>query len=258
MLGPALITLREGFEAALIVAVLLAYLRQLDSPRLARSVWKGVLTAGVVSLSAGAVLFVAGHELTGSSEALFEGVAMLAAVGVLSWTALWMQRTARSQGSALRGRVDGALAAGGGALFGLAFLAVVREGLETALFLFASARGASAFQASAGAVVGIAVAVGAGIAVYRGAARLPLRMFFSGTNVLLVCFGAYLMLRGIAEIGEVLKSGAVEIGGPIAAALYALVGLAVLYRVGRRPALPSPVESCDVRGAVPTHCAGPS
>jgi high-affinity iron transporter len=233
LLASLFVTLREGFEAALIIAVVLAYLRQVGALDRARSVWAGAAAAGAVSAAAGTVLFVTGRELDGTAEALFEGVVMLGAVVVLSLMIVWMQRQARTQGAQLRGRVDAALSVGGGALFGLAFLAVLREGLETALFLFAAAGKAQPVQAVGGALAGLALAAALGWAVYRGSRRLPLRSFFNITNLILVGFGVYLVWVGVGEFGEALGGEVFEILGPLAALLYGAGALFVLRR-GRR------------------------
>ncbi len=120
MFASLLVTLREGFEAALIVAVVLAVLRRSGAMERARSVWAGVGAAVAVSAAAGTALFVTGAELEGTAEALFEGVVMLAAAGVLTWMVVWMQRQARTHAAHLQGKVDAAIGVGGGALFGLA------------------------------------------------------------------------------------------------------------------------------------------
>jgi high-affinity iron transporter len=233
-----LVTLREGFEAALIVAIVLAYLREVGALNRARNVWAGVISAAAVSAVAGAALFVTGAELEGSAEALFEGVVMLAAVAVLTWMIVWMQREARSQGARLRGKVDQALVMGGGALFGLAFLAVVREGLETALFLFAAADTARPLQTLVGGLAGLAVAVVLGWLVYRGSSRLPLRNFFTVTNVVLIGFGTYLVWAGVGELGEAIGGEAFEVLGVLAAAPYAGLALFALWRTNRAGARP--------------------
>lgn len=234
MLASLFVTLREGFEAALIVAIILAYLRESGAARgAARSVWYGVAAAAAVSVGAGAVLFATGAELEGTAEALFEGLVMLAAVAVLTWMMLWMQRQARSQGARLRERVDVALNVGGVALFSLAFLTVVREGLETALFLFAAFDEAKPLQSVLGALSGLALAAALGWAVYRGSRSLPLRTFFTTTNLLLIGFGTYLIWLGVAELGEAIGGEVFEVLGPIAAILYAAFALLALRRSNR-------------------------
>lgn len=233
MFASLLVTLREGFEAALIVAVVLAYLRQIDALERARSVWAGVAAAVVVSAAVGGALFLTGAELEGTAEELFEGVVMLTAAGVLTWMVVWMQRQARTQGAHLRSKVDAAMSVGGAALFGVAFLAVVREGLETALFLFAAAGEAQPVPAVIGALAGLALAVALGWLVYRSSRRLPLRAFFAVTNLVLIGFGVYLVWKGVGELGEVAGGEVFEILGPIAAAVYGAVAVVLLIRSRR-------------------------
>jgi high-affinity iron transporter len=234
VLASLLITLREGFEAALVVAVILGALRRLGALERARAVWAGVALAGGVSALAAAALFFTGRKLDGSAEALFEGIVMLTAVAMMSWMILWLQRQARGEGARLNSQVDSALAAGSAALFGVAFVAVLREGLETALFLLAAAGGNAALGTTIGVLAGLALAAGLGVVVYRSSARLPLRTFFTVTNVLLVLFGAYLLWRGLREVGEVTGVGAVDVLAPLAGVTYAALALVALRRSGRR------------------------
>jgi high-affinity iron transporter len=220
------VTLREGFEAALVVSVMLAFLRQSGASGRSRSLWAGVGAAVAVSIVAGAVLFVTGGELKGSAEALFEGVVMLAAVAVLSFMIVWMQRQAQSQGARLRDEVERALRVGGSALFALSFLTVAREGLETALFLFAAARGTAPLATLGGAAAGLLLAVALGFAVYRGSRRLPLALFFSATNIVLVLFATYLTWRGVGELTELSGGSSADLAPPLVSVLY-LAGMAV-------------------------------
>jgi high-affinity iron transporter len=235
MLAALLITLREGLEAALIVTVVLAYLRQVDALASARPVWLGVAAAAGVSIAAGGVLFLTGSELSGSAEALFEISIMIAAVIVLTFMMLWMQRQAATQGARLRHNVNAALALGGGALFWLAFLAVVREGFETALFLFAATGTATPLATLAGGLTGLALAFLAGYVVYRSSARLPLRTFFTLTNVVLVGFAIYLVWSAVGDIGDLLGSEAFAFLSPAAAAVYG-VAMALGLRSTKRAA----------------------
>ncbi len=229
MLTSLPITLREGLEAALIVAIVLAYLRQADALGTTRQVWVGVAAAAGVSIAAGGLLFLAGGELSGSAEALFEAAVMIAAVVILTYTMLWMQRQATTMGAQIRHEVHAALALGGGAFFWLAFLAVVREGFETALFLFAASRDSRPLETLIGALAGLSLAVAAGYLVYRGSARLPLRTFFTLTNVALVGFAVYLVWRAVGELGELVGGEAFEIAGLVAAVVYG-----VLITIGLR------------------------
>jgi high-affinity iron transporter len=202
-----LITLREGMEAALIVAIILAYLRSAGRVDRFSLVWGGVGTAAAVSLVAGAIIFAIAGGLPHTAGEIFEGVASFLAVGVLTWMIFWMRRNAIHIKSELQGKVDLALASGSGlALAALSFFVVVREGLETVLFLF------SAFQAGSetsgalkflGAILGLAVAVVLGVLIYRGGIRLNLRTFFRVTGILILIVAASLLVYGTHELLEV-------------------------------------------------------
>ena len=232
MLSSLLITLREGLEAALLIGLLLAVVARTGDGRGSRWVWLGVAAAAAASVAAGAVLFATGASLEGTAEAAFEAGTMLAAAAVLGWMIIWMSRHA----AALRDSVDGRVAAAAGsaaALFWLAFVLVAREGLETALFLFAAIGEERDAAALVGGLAGLAVAAGLGYAVYRGGSRLNIRAFFTVLNVLLLGFGAYLVWGGLGELGEIAGGELGEMAGPIGAALYAGSLLWLLFR-GRR------------------------
>ena len=198
-----LITLREGLEVALILVIVLSYLRKTGRFHLAGRVWWGVGGAAATSLLAGGVLILTGRQLEGRAEEIFEGVAMLAAVGVLTWMIIWMKSQARQIRGQLEESVERAVRRGSGlALVVLAFVAVVREGLETVLFLFGAAQTATGLQTAAGAVVGLGASAVLGVLLYRGGTRLNLRLFFNVTGVLLILFAAGLLASGVYELQE--------------------------------------------------------
>src|SRR5919198_5023051 len=221
-MGSFVITLREGFEAALIVSLILAYLAK--TGRLAqhrRAVWLGVAAGVAASLAIGAVLFASAGELEGDSEALYEGTAMILAACVVTWMAFWMRRQAATIGGHLREQVSESLRVGGGfALASVAFIGVAREGVETALFLFASTGESGAVVTMVAGIAGLAAAVVLGILFYRGALRMNLSRFFLVTSVLVIGFAAYLIFSGIQEFGEVAGSEALELSGAVAALVY--------------------------------------
>jgi high-affinity iron transporter len=202
-----IIALREGIEAALIVSILLAYLRQLGRPDLSKVVWWGTALAFVVSFGVGTIIFVAQAEFEGPAEQIFGGLATLMAVGVLTWMIFWMRRQGARIKTELQERVNVALVAGGGALAALAFFAVLREGIETALFLFAAAEG-TAVQAGGvggqllGAFLGLAVAIVLAVLLYRGAIHMNLRSFFRLTGLILIVVAAGLFANGTHELQE--------------------------------------------------------
>lgn len=199
-----LIMLREGLEAALIVAIVLAYLRRLDRREDFRSVWLGTGAAVGISLIAGVIVFSALGELEGTAEAVTEGIVAFLAVGVLTWMIFWMARQARYIKGNLQDKVDTAVAQGSTfALAGIAFIAVLREGLESALFLLGTGVGSESNAAQLmGGLLGVAAAAGIGYLVYRGSRRVNLRLFFRVTGIVIVLFAAGLMAKGVHEFQE--------------------------------------------------------
>jgi len=206
MLFSFLILLREGFEVALILALVLGYLRQTGNRAHFKEVWAGAMAAALVCVGAGAGLELTATSLSGSAQEAFEGITMLSAVAVLTWMVFWMRRQARTIGRDLRRNVEVALTSGSLlALVSLAFMAVLREGLETALLLFAGAsteRGDSTALFLLGAAGGLAVASAMGYVVYRGSRVLPLRQFFAVSGVIVLILAAGLLSNGIAELQE--------------------------------------------------------
>ena len=203
------IALREGIEAALIVSIVLAYLRQLGATDRGRLVWWGAIVAVVLSVGVGTAIFVAGAEFEGTAEQIFEGVVTLAAVGVLTWMIFWMRRQGARIKSDLQEKVDTALVHGGLALAGLAFFAVLREGIETALFLYAAAKGTAVEGTNVapaaqvlGAILGLGLAVVLGAMLYRGGIRMNLRSFFRVTGLLLIVVAAGLFAFSVHELQE--------------------------------------------------------
>ncbi len=202
-----LVALREGIEATLIISILLAYLKQIGARDRQNLVWWGTGLAIVVSVLVGTVVFAAGAEFEGEAEAVFEGLVTLTAVGVLTWMIFWMRRQGARVKSELQERVDTALLTGGFALAALAFVAVLREGVETALFIFAAAKGTAVDSGGVGsqvigATLGLAVAVGIGVLIYRGGLKLNLRSFFRITGLLLIVVAAGLFGFALHELQE--------------------------------------------------------
>jgi high-affinity iron transporter len=198
-----LIMLREGLEAALIVGIILAYLARTGNRDKAGAVWAGTALSAAVSLTAGAAIFLTAGGIEGRPEELFEGTAMLTAAAVLTYMIFWMRRQAINIRAHLHAQVQTALDTGSIlALGALAFVAVGREGIETALFMFAAVRTATPVTATAGGLLGLATAVLLGYLLYRGTYRLNLRAFFHVTSVLLLLFAAGLLAHGIHEFTE--------------------------------------------------------
>jgi high-affinity iron transporter len=204
MLFSLLVTVREGLEIALIVTILLGYLRSVNQKHQFKSIWAGVGAAAGLSVAVGAGLEIASQELDGRVLEAFEGFTMLFAVAVLTWMLFWMKRQAAGFSQDLRQRMDSALSRGSmAALVLLAFSSVGREGVETALFLFAgSANQSSNLAFVGGGVAGFAVAAAAGAVLYYGSSRLPLRQFFLGSGLVLMVLAAGLLANALADLRE--------------------------------------------------------
>lgn len=198
-----LITLREGLEASLIIAILLTYLKKTNRWADARYVWRGTAAAIGLCLVAGVAIFVALDGLEGKFKYAVEGFIALFATAVLTHMIFWMRSHARTLGQELRDKVDRSVAS---ALAVIAFAAVLREGLETVLFLLsAKTETASGSQVVIGGVVGLAISVVIGFGVYRSGNRLNLRTFFNVTAVLLLLFAAGLAGKTVHELRELVS-----------------------------------------------------
>lgn len=203
MIAGYILGLREGLEAALILGIAFGVLRRLGRSGLAPVAWLGVGLAVLISLLVAAILMALGAGLEGVAEQLFEGATMLLAAGVLTWMIVWMaQQGARSQ-RALEQEVElAAQRPQRTAIFAVAFIAVLREGIETALFLTAAAFQDHQSAVLVGGLAGIATAILLGWGLYRATISLDLRPFFQVTGTLLILFAAGLFAHGIHEFVE--------------------------------------------------------
>jgi high-affinity iron transporter len=204
--------LREGVEAALIVAIICAYLARTGNARHLGKIAAGVGVAIVASVALGAATFVTLGELPEPYEQIFEGATMMLAASVVTWMLFWMRRQAGAVKGDLQRALDRVLTSGSAwGLALLAFTAVIREGLETALFLVGQATAASSGAAGeagaeavlAGALVGLAIAVVLGYGFYRGSRALNLPRFFRWTGVFLVFIAAGLLSAAVHEFVEI-------------------------------------------------------
>ena len=204
MVANFLIGLREGLEAALVVAILVAYLVRIDQRQFLSRIWAGVGAAIGLSVLAVIALQVTGQALSDAAAEAFAGFMSLLAVALITWMILWMARHARTLKAHLHGEVDNALARSSWALVLVAFFAVGREGLETALFLWTGMRstGGGALPLL-GAFLGLATAVALGIVIYRGALRLNLSRLFFWTGIGLIVIAAGVLRYGVHELQEV-------------------------------------------------------
>lgn len=188
---------------ALVVVIVLAYLKAIGQMRFWMHAWAGTLAAVALSFAVGVGIFIAGGEFEGRAEALFEGVTMLTAVAVLSWMIIWMRTQSTRIRAELQAKVDTALLTGSGlAIAAVPFIAVFREGIETSLFMVAASETASHAEAAIGGGAGLVLAVLVGWAFYRWGRRVNLKAFFNVTGVLLIVVAAGLLTRGIHELQE--------------------------------------------------------
>ena len=203
MLANYLIGLREGLEASLIVGILVAYVVKAGHRQRLGAVWAGTGIAVALSLGFGALLTATSQSLSEEAEHAFAGLMSIIAVALVTWMVFWMRRTAREMRGELHGRLDKALLSGGFALGIVAFVAVVREGLETALFLWAATSASEGTAAAlGGALLGILTAVVIGWLVYRGAVRMNLATFFTWTGAALIVVAAGVLAYGIHDLQE--------------------------------------------------------
>lgn len=203
MFANFLIGLREGLEAALVVGILVAYLVKTERSHLLSRVWLGVGIAVGVSISFGALLTYGPRSLSFEAQEMLGGTLSIVAVGFVTAMIFWMAKTARSLKGELESKLDLAAEAGAWSLTVLAMLAVGREGLETALFLWTAAQATgSTTTPLLGGILGLATAVVLGVLIYRGALKLNLGKFFTYTGGLLIVVAAGVLAYGVHDLQE--------------------------------------------------------
>jgi high-affinity iron transporter len=203
--GNYLIGLREGLEAVLVVSILIAYLVRMDRRDRLTPVWLGVAAAIALSVAFGALLTYTSTSLLRSFEAreAFGGVLSIIAVGFVTWMIFWMRRTARTIRAELTGKLESALALGAAAVAGMAFLAVGREGLETALFFWSAVQAAGSTAVPViGFALGVATAIVLGWLLYRRTVKLNLSRFFLWTGAGLAVVAAGVLAYGVHDLQE--------------------------------------------------------
>lgn len=222
LLSSALIGLREGLEAALVVSILIAFLVKAEQRASLKWVWGGVAAALVVCVAIGTVIAYTIGELRFEQQEIAGGTLSIIAVGFVTWMIFWMRATARVIASDLRGKLSSALRIGPVAVAVMALLAVGREGLETMAFFYANVRTAEqgTHEPLIGFLVGIAVAVVLGWLIYRGAITFNLGKFFQVTGILLVFVAAGVLGYGLHDLQEArvlpgLNTLAFDLSGPM-------------------------------------------
>ena len=216
-----LIGLREGLEAGLVISILVATLVRSDQKSRLPQVWTGVLAAIALSLSFGAVLTFTAANLPATAQEAFGGTLSVIAVAFVTAMVFWMRRNARNLSGEIRSKVNAALAVGSGMLIATSFLAVGREGLETALFIWTTAQSASSSTGPlVGAAVGLVLAAGMCWALYRRVLTINLTKFFTWTGIGLIVIASGVLAYGLRDLqeGGVLPGGhsfAVDLSGSI-------------------------------------------
>jgi high-affinity iron transporter len=203
VLANFLIGLREGLEAGLIVGVLIAYINKLDRHDILPRLWFGIAAAVVLSLGIGAALTWGPYGLSFQAQEILGGVLSILAVALVTWMIFWMAKHAKDLSSGLRSKLDAALAGTGMGIVIIGFISVAREGIETALFVWASVNSSSnAVVGTTGAVLGILTAVVVAYLIYRGLVRINFALFFRWTGAFLVVIAAGVLSYGIGDLQE--------------------------------------------------------
>ncbi len=201
-----LITLREGLEIALVLAIIVAYLQKTGRGDRLSAVWAGAGLAAAACIVAGLAFHRLVGEFEGKSEQLIEGSLAIAAAAVLTWMIFWMRGHSRGIASTLHSRIDEAIDRSFVALAIVAFVAVAREGFETVLFLLGSETASnSGTEVVVGGAIGLVISAVLGVLFYLGSDRIDLRKFFNVTGLLLILFAAGLAAKSVHEFRELFE-----------------------------------------------------
>ena len=286
MLANALIGLREGLEAGLVVGILVAYLNKMGRRDILPKLWIGIVSAIVISLGVGALLTFGPYGLTTQAQEALGGSLSIVAVGLVTWMIFWMARHARHLKGELQAQLATAVAGSATAIVILGIVSVGREGVETALFVWASvASSGQGLLGSIGALLGILSSVVISYLIYRGFVRINLSRFFFWTGIFLVLVAAGVFAYGLGDLQEAgilpTSGPAYSLNGVIPATswygtlltgvfqfktdpswlqvigwiLYAGIVLALFLRVsiGRKPAPSAPATPPAAEALTPAH-----
>ena len=240
MLNTFVIALREGLEASLIVGILIAYLKKSERTILMKSLWFGVFSAIGAALLFGGVLSFTSTNLSDQHEMIFAGTTGIIAVALVTWMIFWMKKTARFMKLELEQKASAAISAG--ALSLAAFTAVVREGLETSLFLYANFKAdTNAVASTIGLLLGIGASIALGYAIYKGAIRFNLALFFKVSGVALILVAANVFKMALTEYVDLgyLNGSALP---TIVAAIYIAI-CAPIYLSKPKPVSPAELKN---------------
>ena len=240
MLNTFVIALREGLEASLIVGILIAYLKKSERTILLKSLWFGVFSAIGAALLFGGVLSFTSTNLSDEHEKIFAGTTGIIAVALVTWMIFWMKKTARFMKLELEQKASAAISAG--ALSLAAFTAVAREGLETSLFLYANFKAdTNAVASTIGLLLGISASIALGYAIYKGAIRFNLALFFKVSGVALILVAANVFKMALTEYVDLgyLSGSALP---TIAAVIYIAI-CAPIYLSKPKPVSPAELKN---------------
>lgn len=203
MLANFLIGLREGLEAGLVVGILVAYLNKLGRRDVLPRLWIGIGVAIGISLAVGAILTWGPYGLSFQAQEILGGALSILAVALVTWMIFWMARHSRALKGELQSKLDAAIAGTGMGIVVVGFVSVGREGVETALFIWASVSSTgNAVLGTIGAVLGILVSIVIAYLIYRGLVRINLSRFFLWTGLFLIVVAAGVLSYGIGDLQE--------------------------------------------------------
>lgn len=204
MVATLIVTLREGFEAALIIGIILSYLHKVGMIKETRKVWIGTALALLLSVVGGVGVFTIMETTSeGLFQQLLEGVALMTAVVVLTYMVFWMHGGGKGMANSINAKVKDAVGSNSvTALAVLAFVSVIREGVETVLFLIGTTKSSSPTEAFMGGILGLIIAVVAGYAVFRSSKNVNITAFFKWTSILLLFMAAGMLSNAIGEFHE--------------------------------------------------------